>query len=134
MFLWSIIFCILASHAQPGDTEKGSKEYKEKVGKEIVGVLQQLVKENTRKKEISRNHLCSFPSYATELEEGSCLVSGACRLYGQDFMYQGGCTRRRWGGGCKMLVTRRSMVQGRCTKSGHCWTGYHIKLLSKDCK
>ena len=134
MFLWFIILCILASHAQPGDREKRSKEYTEKVRKEIVEVLQKLEKGNTKQKEISRDHLCSFPSYTTELEEGSCLVSGACRLYGQDYMYQGGCTRRRWGGGCKMLVTRRTMVQGKCTKSGHCWAGYHIQLLSKDCK
>ena len=80
------------------------------------------------------NLVCSFLHYSTKLMKGSCLVSGACRLYGQDYMNQGGCSRRRWGGGCKMMVTRRTMHRGMCTKSGHCWARYHIQLLSKDCK
>ena len=126
MFLWFMVSCILASQAQT--------DYREKMRREIVEVLQRLEKENTKEKEITGDLVCSFPSYSTKLEEGSCLVSGACRLYGQDYMNQGGCSRRRWGGGCKMMVTRSTMHRGMCTKSGHCWARYHIQLLSKDCK
>ena len=126
MFLWFMVSCILASHAQT--------DYREKMRREIVEVLQRLEKENTKEKEITGDLVCSFPSYSTKLEEGSCLVSGACRLYGQDYMNQGGCSRRRWSGGCKMMVTRSTMHRGMCTKSGHCWAGYRIQLLSKDCK
>ena len=97
-------------------------------------VLQELEKENTEEKGKAGNLVCSFLHYSTKLMKGSCLVSGACRLYGQDYMNQGGCSRRRWGGGCKMMVTRSTMHRGKCTKSGHCWAGYRIQLLSKECK
>ena len=130
LLVWFIIFCILARHAQSEYRENKSKEHKEKVRKEIFEVLQELEKEKGKAGYL----VCSFPSYSTKLEEGSCLVSGACRLYGEDYMNQGGCSRRRWSGGCKMMVTRSTMHRGMCTKSGHCWAGYRIQLLSKDCK
>ena len=55
LFLWFIIFCILARHAQSEYRENKSKEYNEKVRREIVQALQKLEKEKTKEKRKAGN-------------------------------------------------------------------------------
>ena len=84
---------------------------------------------------------CSFSVKSATIEEGVCTSFGACRFQGHDYMYQGGCGLfSNWGKdhlvkhpACQMMVTRKSIIEGRCTKSGHCWNKDHIKLFNEHC-
>ena len=84
---------------------------------------------------------CIFSVESSKLEDGVCTNSGACRFQGLDYMYQGGCgLLSKWGNDpikrevqCTMMVTKKIKVKGKCTKSGHCWSIDHVKLLHKFC-
>ena len=85
---------------------------------------------------------CSFIIEEASLEPGVCTYSGACRFQGEDYMYQGGCGHHSgWGSSiisttmeCSMMVTRSREVQGKCTRSGHCWKAFEINLFHKKCR
>ena len=126
-------------------SERNQSQAKENIEsrfKEMIRVLSEKNAENPKQDKIIRLRPCSFGLAETGLEDGICTYYGACRLAGNDYMYQGGCGKMSsWGNStitssmaCSMAVTRRRMVEGKCTKSGHCWAGYHIKLLHTGCQ
>ena len=85
---------------------------------------------------------CSFTKLKIGLEEGICTYFGACRFQGEDYMFQGGCVENNMRGNlpkitpivCSMMVTRRRVVKGMCTKSGHCWGDHQLQLLHSECE
>ena len=112
--------------------------------RKIVSALKMIQRSFKEKADQNKSkHLieCSFSIYEHDHEEGICTHFGACRLHGLDYIYQGGCGElSNWGISpittpmvCNMMVTRSKLVHGKCTKSGHCWAGYHIKLLDDTC-
>ena len=126
-------------------SERNQSQAKENIEsrfKEMIRVFSEKNAENPKQDKIIRLRPCFFGLAETGLEDGICTYYGACRLSGNDYMYQGGCGKMSsWGNStitssmaCSMAVTRRMMVEGKCTKSGHCWAGYHIKLLHTGCQ
>ena len=112
--------------------------------KKIVLVLSELQRKQSQKANQAKAKQlkpCSFSYREMGLENGICTHFGSCRFQGADYMYQGGCGElSSWGTSpittpmvCSMMVTRSRMVKGKCTKSGHCWAGHHIKLLHVGC-
>ena len=125
----------------PGELEE---PYRSKIKEMIVLTLMELQRKHLQKYKtvkVRRTKPCSFSESTMGLEDGICTHFGACRLHGLDYIYQGGCGElSNWGISpittpmvCNMMVTRSKLVHGKCTKSGHCWAGYHIKLLDDTC-
>ena len=139
-----VILSAIANQA----SEKNQSHSKENIdirlkkSKEMVRFLSEIISKNPKQDKIMSLRPCSFGLAEMGLEDGICTYYGACRMAGKDYMYQGGCGKMsRWGNSsimssmaCSMAVTRRRMVKGKCTKSGHCWAGYHIKLLHTGCQ
>lgn len=114
------------------------------INEKIISVLSELqnnVSQSTIKAKAGKLLPCVFAVQERGLEDGICTHFGACRFEGHDYMYQGGCGEKsKWGTSpitnpmvCSMMVTRSRMVKGMCSKSGHCWAGYHIKILHTEC-
>ena len=107
----------------------------------VLSMIQRGLKEKADPTKAVNLIACLFSIHEHGLEEGLCTYFGACRFQGVDYIYQGGCGEQsNWGISpiitpmvCNMMVSRSKLMNGKCTKSGHCWAGYHIKLLDKRC-
>ena len=122
-------------------TQTSRSEIKTKIVS-VLSMLQRNISRNANQSKAGKLKPCSFSFDEVNLEDGGiCTHYGACRFHGADYMYQGGCGDLSiWGTlpitkpmVCSMMVTRSRLVTGKCTKSGHCWAGYHIKLLHAKC-
>ena len=137
----SVLSCILSLMAV--DKVHMDKNLQEENKVKILKVLLNLGK-SAKPNSVHPDKLssCSFSIEEETLEQGVCTHSGACRFQGFDYMYQGGCGHHSgWGSSiisttmeCSMMVTRSREVQGKCTRSGHCWNSNHIKLFSRKCR
>ena len=141
IFQASILSCILSLIAVSKVNMNKNLQEENKV--KILKTLLHLGKSETHKSINPRKlSSCSFSVKENSLEAGVCTNSGACRFQGMDYMYQGGCGgHSEWGSStisttmrCSMMVTRARKIKGKCTRSGHCWNAYQIKLFHTECK
>ena len=139
-----VILSAMANQASERNQSQPNENIKLRLkkSKEMIRFLSENISKNQKQDKSMSLRPCSFGLAEMGLEEGICTYYGACRMAGKDYMYQGGCGKMSgWGDSsimssmaCSMAVTRRRMVKGKCTKSGHCWAGYNIKLLHAGCQ
>ena len=139
--LW---FISKAEHLGKNIQGEFKTQSKTQIKEEIISALLKLPKKYSNDRQTSKAgnvKECSFSVEKVASETGICTYFGACRFHGEDYMFQGGCGEEsNWGTltitnpmECIMMVSRRKMVEGICTKSGHCWAGHHIKLMYQGC-